>query len=80
MDNFGRRTLMIFGEVLIISSLFSGYYMVDFDASSQWDPKYVAYAIFAHIGGFSLSLGPVTVVYISEILDDISPYMTFIWV
>lgn len=65
MDNFGRRTLLIFGDILIILSLFSCYYMLDFDSSSQWDPLYVTYAIFLHIGGFSLSLGPITVVYIS---------------
>jgi len=32
------------------------------------------------MAGFSLSLGPITVVYISEIVTDISPYMTFIWI
>lgn len=61
-------------------ALLSGYYMVDFDADSNWDPQYVTYAIFVHMAGFSLSLGPITVVYISEIVTDISPYMTFIWI
>lgn len=76
MDWFGRRTLMLCGDAIIILALLSGFYMVD----SQADPGYVAYAIFAHIGGFSLSLGPVTVVYITEIMEDISPFMTFIWI
>ena len=31
MDNFGRRTLMLFGDLLIIISLLSCYYMLDFD-------------------------------------------------
>lgn len=65
MDNFGRRTLMLCGDFLIIIALLSGYYILDLDVSSQWDPNFVTYAIFLHIGGFSLSLGPVTVVYIS---------------
>ncbi len=79
MDNFGRRTLMICGDILIIFALLAGYFMLDFSNSAGWD-QYVMYAIFIHIGGFSLSLGPVTVVYISEILRDISPYMTLIWI
>jgi hypothetical protein len=33
-----------------------------------------------HIGSFSLSLGPITVVYISEIIEDLSPYMSLIWI
>jgi hypothetical protein len=65
MDKFGRRTLMIGGEILIILALVSGYYMIDFDKDSKWDPQYVTYAIFVHMAGFSLSLGPITVVYIS---------------
>lgn len=80
MDRFGRRTLMICGEVMIVSALLAGYYMIDFDASSKWDPQFVTYAIFVHMAGFSLSLGPTTVVYISEIVEDITPFMTFIWV
>lgn len=65
MDNFGRKTLMLCGDFLIIVALLSGYYMLDFSSGTQWDPNYVTYAIFLHIGGFSLSLGPITVVYIS---------------
>lgn len=65
LDRFGRRTLMICGASMIIFALLSGYYMVDYDAASKWDPQYVTYAIFLHMAGFSLSLGPITVVYIS---------------
>ena len=65
MDVFGRRTLIIGGEILMILALVSGYYMVDFDRESQWDPQYVTYAIFAHMAGYSLSIGPITVVYVS---------------
>ena len=64
---------------MVISALLISYYMIDFDASSKWDPQLVAYAIFLHMAGFSISLGPITVVYISEIIENISPYMTFIW-
>lgn len=70
---------MICGDMLIIFALLAGYFMLDISNSAGWD-QYVMYAIFIHIGGFSLSLGPVTVVYISEILRDISPYMTLIWI
>ncbi len=80
MDRFGRRSLMICGETMIIVALLTGYYMLDFDKESLWDPQYVTYAIFVHMAGFSLSLGPIAVVYISEIVTDISPYMTLMWI
>ena len=40
-------------------------YMIDFDKDSKWDPQYVTYAIFVHMAGYSLSIGPITVVYVS---------------
>ncbi len=80
MDNFGRRTLLLGGSVMIIIALMTGYYMLDFDVDSKWDPHYVTYTVFMHIAGFSLSYGPITVVYISEILEDISSFMTLIWI
>lgn len=80
VDRFGRRSLMILGETIIVLALFSGYYLLEFGAASGWDPKFVTYAIFAHIAGFSLSLGPITIVYLSEILSDISSYMVVLWV
>jgi MFS family permease len=79
MDNFGRRILMLGGVSLIILSLLGGCFMLEFSSSSS-DSSLVIYLIFMHIGSFSLSLGPVTVVYISEIIEDISPFMTIIWV
>lgn len=80
MDRFGRRSLMICGEIMVILALLTGYYMVDFDQEGKWDPQYVTYAIFAHMAGYSLSMGSIAVVYMSEIVNDISPYMTFVWV
>lgn len=67
---------MMCGETLIVISLLGASYMM----KSGWDPTYASYAIFTHIAGFSLSLGPITLVYISEILGDISIYMVIIWV
>ena len=80
VDKFGRRSLILIGEILIIFALLGGFYMLDYDAASKWDPNYATYAIFLHIAGFSISLGPITFIYISEILDDISPYMVIIWI
>jgi hypothetical protein len=65
MDRFGRRNLMVGEEILIIFALVSGYCMIVFDQESHWDPKYVNYAMFLHMAGFSLSLRPISVVYIS---------------
>ena len=65
LDKFGRRSLMLLGETVVILSLLSAYYMLDYDAVSGWDSKYASYPIFAHIAGFSLSLGPITIVYLS---------------
>ena len=44
------------------------------------NPLWVGFIVFVHIGGFSLSLGPITILYVSEILDDISPYMMLLWI
>jgi hypothetical protein len=37
MDNFGRRTLMICGDLLIIFALLAGYFMLDVSGSAEWD-------------------------------------------
>ena len=65
LDKFGRRSLMLIGETIIIISLLSAYYVLDYDKESGWDAKFASYAIFAHIAGFSLSLGPITFIYLS---------------
>ena len=80
LDKFGRRSLMLLGETIIILSLLGAYYVLDYDKASGWDAKFASYAIFAHIAGFSLSLGPITFIYLSEILDDISMFMVMIWI
>ena len=78
LDKFGRKTLMVFGDALIMLALFSGFYMLNM--MEGVDPKWVGLVIFLHIGGFSLSLGPITILYISEILEDISLYMALLWI
>jgi hypothetical protein len=67
MDNLGRRILVLCGDFLIIISLVGGYLILDLKVGEQWGwgSHLVIYLIFMHIGSFSLSLGPVTVVYIS---------------
>ena len=53
---------------MIIIAIVSGYVMIGSTGDAKWDPETVSYAIFLHMAGFSLSLGPITVVYISEIV------------
>lgn len=63
LDKFGRKTLMAFGDLLITFALISGYLMIN--VLEGIDSKWIGVVIFLHIGGFSLSLGPVTILYIS---------------
>jgi hypothetical protein len=35
--------------------------------------------VFIHIIGFSISLGPVSMIYVAEIMEDISIVVKIIW-
>lgn len=63
MDRFGRKILMVFGTSIIAVALLFGYVILDF--MQGMDPRFAALAVFVHIGGFSISLGPVTILYVS---------------
>lgn len=63
MDKFGRRTLTIIGTSIITMALILGYIILDFVPNV--DPKVAAIAVFIHIGGFSISLGPISILYVS---------------
>lgn len=77
IDKFGRKFLTIVGTLFIIVGLFGS-----FAAQKHLigGPMVGCISIFVHIGGFSLSLGPITMIYISEILEDLRPYMILLWV
>ena len=63
LDKFGRKTLMAFGLLLITLALLGGFYIKN--VSEGVDSFWLNYVVFVHVGGFSLSLGPVTILYIS---------------
>lgn len=77
LDRFGRKNLIVVGTFLVILSLVIGYLILEIDLL---DNKLASYAVLLHITIFSLSIGPITILYISEIVIDVSPYMTLIWV
>lgn len=77
MDKFGRRFLMIIGTSVVCAALLLGFVVEEYLVATQ---GLILIAIFAHISGFSLSLGPISILYISEIMEDLSPYMIMIWV
>ena len=78
IDRFGRKFLTVVGTLFIIIGLFGSL-------AAQKDflfggPMAGCISIFIHIGGFSLSLGPITMIYISEIIEDVRPYMVLLWI
>lgn len=75
LDKFGKRTFMLVGLGMILAVLLSLFLCQNFDAPIQWSVAF----IFIHIIGFSLSLGPIIWIYISEILNDHSFIIGTIW-
>lgn len=76
IDRIGRRTLMLIGQGITTGSLLMGWFFMGFVPDSQ---STVVFFIFMHILGFSLSIGPVTMVYISEIMTNLSTIVLLIW-
>ena len=77
INNYGRRTLMLVGQSLIVLSLVSAYFFEVFLKDSQ---NYITGLIFLHLIGFSLSLGPVTMVYISQRMTNINFIVNILWI
>lgn len=65
INSFGRRTLMLIGQTLVVVSLLSGYL---FSVLSDNSEMYITIVVFIHIIGFSLSLGPVSFLYVAEMM------------
>lgn len=66
---------MMIGGYTIVGALIGGWGIMYLGWASLW----VVGVVFIHVGGFSLSLGPITILYISEILPNINPFMIVIW-
>jgi MFS family permease len=62
INQFGRRTLMLLGESIIVGSLLSGFLFYHWVQNSE---KLITLVVFTHIIGFSISLGPVSMLYIA---------------
>ena len=65
LDKFGRRFLMLLGQSIVVMSLIGAFLATDIFHQSS---KVVALFIFLHILGFSISLGPISVLYAAEIM------------
>jgi len=76
LDNFGRRCLMLFGHTIIVGSLLMGYWFAE---QKDISPSLIVLIVFSHIIGFSLSMGPIALLYIAEILENISPMVMLLW-
>ena len=73
LDRFGRKSLTLTGMTIIVISLFAG-----FVSDSPERSVYIEYAVFCHIIGFSLSLGPITVLHAAELLENLTFIMILI--
>jgi SP family arabinose:H+ symporter-like MFS transporter len=62
INRFGRRSLMLVGETIIVASLLCGFM---FDHWVKDSENLITFIVFTHIIGFSISLGPVSMLYIA---------------
>ncbi len=62
LDKFGRRSLMLIGMLIMDVSLFAVFAAKDIFGLP---PPIVAFMIFTHLLGYSISLGPIVSVYAS---------------
>ena len=60
-----------------MSSLLSGYL---FSILADDSEKYITIVVFIHIIGFSLSLGPVSMLYVAEMMENITLVVITVWI
>lgn len=77
INSFGRRSLMILGESIIVGSLVLGF-MFDHWASNS--ERLITLVVFTHIIGFSISLGPVSMLYVAEMMENITLVVCAVWI
>lgn len=68
---------MLLGQSIIVFSLIGSYIALDILNLSS---NVIVLFVFLHILGFSISLGPISVLYVSEIMEDISVMIILLWV
>jgi len=67
---------MLIGYAIVVLSLFGAFVGT---AVLEMGQGVVVFFIFMHVMGFSISLGPIGCLYVSEIMRDISGVVTLIW-
>ena len=60
INKYGRRSLMLIGSSIVCFSLISAFFCDAFLSNSD---GLITKLIFLHVVGFSLSLGPVSMIY-----------------
>ena len=75
INKSGRRTLMLIGQSMVVGSLFLAFFGEMFKSENM-----VVVMVFVHIVGFSISLGPISMLYAAELMDNLTLVGTIIWV
>lgn len=60
VNRFGRRPLMLTGMTIIFLSLFTGAIVTNLVEDHE---SITVFVVFMHVLGFSVSLGPITMLY-----------------
>lgn len=76
INRFGRRLLMLSGLGVIISSLLIGFIITLFIEEHE---NYTIFVIFTHNLGYSISLGPICMLYAVEALENIQLVLCVNW-
>ena len=68
---------MLVGETIIVFSLISSFLV---DHIIEKNELYITIFVFLHIIGFSLSLGPVSMLYVAEMTEDMTFAICLVWI
>lgn len=68
---------MLFGQTLVVGSLISGFFFEQILDNSE---KLITIVVFVHIIGFSLSLGPVSMLYVAEMMQNVTLVIFTVWI
>lgn len=76
INRFGRRLLMLSGLGIVIASLLIGLIITIFIEEHE---NYTIFVIFTHNLGYSISLGPICMLYAVEALENIQIVLSVNW-
>jgi MFS transporter, SP family, xylose:H+ symportor len=76
INRFGRRPMMLVGMGVLTVALIIGFFVTQFIEEHE---RITVLVVFLHVLGYSVSLGPICMMYAVEALEDISIVIIVNW-